>query len=710
MASSSVGSDIFFVSALLVIGLLVLLLLRHYMPLRTTPGYLIVPIFLALALPASIILLVPIDLASGARTESASGGIWLPDRVLLVAWRISYWLTFMLTWVILPLMGEYIDSGYRTPRDRILYSLRSNGRYQLVVLGCGIAGLVYVIFQNGFHPTSIKALVMALAYCWGLILAIYLMGHGLVAIPRRLIRNANIAGRLRRIQSHAPKVHDRLTDAITNLEELEAQVAQLHTRKTGTARDFKEWIEELSEMTTLPESRPSTNPSVREAPSQVPAVITEKYLAELTRRLNRARHERARFIEEWDHIVQTASDTQTILDSKASKHLSFGRSSPSSSFLTRVSLLTPYTRYLLHVNILPPLRLSLAVFLSLASACIVWSEIVKFPFPHWSIISLTVKPNPTQPMPFGNQLLAALWLLYMCTTTLTAISSVPIWGNRALVRRNTYGESACWYAGQIAKLTVPLSYNFLTFLPQETREATTFYKFLGKLVNLTPLGKGFDYFFPILILVPVCATLFNLYGRIKTVFGFGILDDEDDEENPSGFGTGGWREGRELIERDLAGANAAIGLSPRPSLDTNPAAKPGPAAARSAPTLWVPPASRDRSNSPLPTPSNSNASARPAPTSTSRPREPSPDRTEEENFFQLFGRRVKNTFETANLPSVNKPAWLENNSRNEGETSSSGAGFKRPKWMRGKDGGDEGSASGLGRWFGGRQQDGRLRL
>lgn len=24
---------------------------------------------------------------------------------------------------------------------------------------------------------------MALAYCWGLILAIYLMGHGLVAIP-----------------------------------------------------------------------------------------------------------------------------------------------------------------------------------------------------------------------------------------------------------------------------------------------------------------------------------------------------------------------------------------------------------------------------------------------------------------------------------------------------------------------------------------------
>jgi hypothetical protein len=46
-------------------------------------------------------LLVPIDLASSARDQDAgSRGIWLPDRVLLVSWRISYWLTFALTWYI----------------------------------------------------------------------------------------------------------------------------------------------------------------------------------------------------------------------------------------------------------------------------------------------------------------------------------------------------------------------------------------------------------------------------------------------------------------------------------------------------------------------------------------------------------------------------------------------------------------------------------
>ena len=98
-STSSPGSAAFFVIALLVISLLVLLLLRHYLPLRATPAYLSIPVFLALALPCSIILLVPIDLASNAIEEDAvARGIRLPDSAMLVMWRIAYWLTFCLTW------------------------------------------------------------------------------------------------------------------------------------------------------------------------------------------------------------------------------------------------------------------------------------------------------------------------------------------------------------------------------------------------------------------------------------------------------------------------------------------------------------------------------------------------------------------------------------------------------------------------------------
>ncbi len=97
--STSVGSDVFAFVAILLLGLLVLSLLRHFLPLRSTPAYVLVPIFLALFLPVSIILLLPIDLASSLRTEDeATRGVWLPEKLILVAWRITYWLTFGLTW------------------------------------------------------------------------------------------------------------------------------------------------------------------------------------------------------------------------------------------------------------------------------------------------------------------------------------------------------------------------------------------------------------------------------------------------------------------------------------------------------------------------------------------------------------------------------------------------------------------------------------
>jgi len=585
-----------------------------------------------------------------------------------------------------------MDAGYRDPRARIIYSLRSNGKYQLIVLACAVAGLVYITISRGFNFTSLKALVMALAYVWGLILAIYLMGHGLVALPRNMFRAADIGGTLRRIQSHAPHAHEKLEDAISHTEELEAQVLQLKQRKTGTARDFRDWIDELGDMVSIPDARATMNPGIAEAAAKVPAVITERYLADLSRRLAHARHQRARYIEKWDRIVQGASDAQAILDSKASKKLDFGRPSPTSPILLRYSMLTPYMRYHLHVHIIPAVRIVLGALFSLASIAIVWSEIIRFPAPQLSAVSLTVIHHPSNKnyqIGFGGQVIAAIWICYMCTCALSSVSDVPVWRQRALVRRNTYSESACWYAGQIAKLTVPLSYNFLTFLPQHIHQNTTFYHFLGRLINLTPLGTGFDYFFPIFILLPVCATLFNLYGRIKNVLGFGLMEDDNDEENPSGFGTGGWREGRDLIARDLAGASAGpsgLGLasSPRQSLDHN-------RAARTEPRLWVPPAERTSSQQTPPSRTLSTRSQRPD-------IDPEP---EEENIFTLFGRRIKNTVDT-----IDTPKWMQ--------SSPSGTGFKRPKWMGGS-AGDESSdrsqsGSGLGKWFGGRPSKGQVRI
>ncbi|KFY42591.1 hypothetical protein V494_02340 [Pseudogymnoascus sp. VKM F-4513 (FW-928)] len=672
LSSAPIGSEIFAGICLIAISLAVILVLRYYLPLRTTPAYILVPIFFALALPTSIVFLVPIDLASNAGTDDGTRGIWLRERTLLVSWRITYWLTFGLTWFILPILAEFSDAGHRDVQAKLMYSLRSNAKYQAMVFGSGILGLIYVFISAGVTPTSLKGLIMALAYVWGLILAIYLMGHGLVAIPRSLFRKANISESLRRIQASAPKIHESMDDSIERLEVLEAQVTLLSQRKSGTAMHFQEWIEELGELCNLPESRPRTTSRRMSIPAvSVPTVITENYLADLTRSLTRARHKRIRYMDEWDRLVQNSIATQAILDSAASKKLEIGASSPRASFFERLTLFTPYTRYLYYYHIVPYMRILTGGLLSVASVCIVWSEVIKLVNSNLSVISRTVVHHPNSDrgqIGFPGQMIAALWIFYMCAAALTSMTEVKVWRGRALVRRNTGYESAFWYAMQVARLSVPLSYNFMTFLTPDVYEKTVFYQFLGKLINLTPLGSGFDYLFPIFILIPVSAALFNFYGKAKRMLGFSFDDESDDEENITGYGTGGWREGRDLIEREVGGSASLAHLR-------NP--QPGP------------------SNGPAIAASNlaSRSTAAPRANSSARPHV---NETADEGFFGSFGHRFRNTIDT-----IETPDWIQGLSE----------GIKKPKWMGGdaQPGHSRGEGS-VTRLFGGGNQDGRVRL
>lgn len=690
--SSPVGSSVFSCFALLLISLVVLLILRHYLPLRTTPAFYLVPIFFALWLPSIVVILVPIDLASSATPgDDATRGIWLPERVLLVSWRITYWLTFALTWFILPILAEYSDAGYREPQAKLMYSLRSNAQFHAMVLSFGFVGLIYFFISSGFNLQSVKALVMALAYCWGLILAIYLMGHGLVSIPRRLIRSASISGRLRRLQAKAPKVYEQMEDSITNLEDIEVQVSELGRRKTGSALNFRDWIEELQEMANIPESQPrTTRPGSGVDSAIIPHVITEKYLADLTRKYMRAKHARSRFINTWSELVEEASETQAIIDSAASKKLDFGEVSPHATFWDKTVILTPYTRYLFYYHFLPYAQILLGIFLAAASACIVWSEVIKGPFPKLSVIRLTVVHHwvgEKAEVGFAGQLISSFWICYMCAAALITMTEVKVWRGRALVKRNTAGESAFWYAMQVAKLTIPISYNFMTFLSKKVYEKTIFYHFLGALVDFTPLGRWFDDLFPVVVLFPVLATLFGIYGRVKRFFiGMDVVDDDD--ENTSGFGTGSWREGRDLIARELGGNTL---FRRREDAIARIGGVPG---GRSVPVLSIP-STRGSSTSPARSPARLPTSTTTRNVGTSQFGPNWNDETpEDDNLFQILGHRMKNTFDT-----IEAPSWFQD--------------IKKPKWMGGDDDNADANTdagpSGVNvrRWFGG---DGQIRL
>lgn len=566
--------------------------------------------------------------------------------MLLIAWRVCYWLCFVLTWAILPILLSYSDSGHRSPQKRLLQSLRENARYHLTILSIGSVGLVYFFLTSGFRLYSIKGLLVALSYCYALFLAISLMGHGLVAIPRGLLQASSVSGTLRKLQRNAPRAYDKLIDASGNLEAVESELILLRQRKTGTALEFQEWIDEISEMAQIPAA--PRGGAILGSRASVPPIITEEYLAALTRRLKLCIHRKARFSSEWESLVQAAADAQSILDSKSSRRLTFTKHFSSPTLLEKISPLNPYTRHLAYFYILPYIHIAAAALLATASTMIIWTELVHTIFPKLAVIRYTVVHHPSSSsgkIGFAGQCISGLWIAYMCFAAYYSLSAVKVWGNYALVHRGTSASSACFYASYAARLTVPLAYNFLTFLPEEEIVVkSVFYNFLGKLVNLTTISEGFNDFFPALVLVPVCATLFNLYGRVKGVFGFADVVDEDAPEDA--FESGGWREGRDLIERELLGATAGVFVRARGG---------GPSTSYGSASTSSPP----RGNLPGP------ATARGARASRYRDE---PDAEEEEaadeGVWGGFVHRVRNTLDT-----VETPRWL--------------AAQGRPKWMTG---------------------------
>lgn len=417
--------------------------------------------------------------------------------------------------------------------------------------------MIYFFSRSGLSFITLKGLLMATAYFWSLLFAIYLMGHGLVSIPRRLFRSANLSRRLENLYYNALMLDEKKTDAKINLENLEAQVTVLAEQKTESAIKFHDWIEELADDPHFSDSKTNRR-SRRLSTSEIiaPRIITEQYLANFSRAICRARHVKAQYDDKWNQVVEDALEIRRTLEAYPEGRIELDNLSPGAAFWERFTLLTPRSRFIYRFYVLPNLRRLLGIFLTIASSLIIWSEVIKPINPFFSIIAITVYHPNREHGDIGlvGQVIASLWILYMCSAALISLTEVKAWRGRALVRRNTHGESAIWYSYQVVKLSVPLSFNFITFLDEDIYKRSVFYEFIGRLINMTPLSSKVDLLWSTFIIIPSFATFFGLYGKIEKFIGYDrVIIDEEDGTNSHSDGANIQKQGKALIDRELLG-------------------------------------------------------------------------------------------------------------------------------------------------------------
>lgn len=144
-----------------------------------------------------------------------------------------YWATFLLNWIVLPFLMEYLASGDFTPKERFMRALKNNIPILIVYLVLFIVVvIVLAVTESGrealrkylfpLNPFSegIVGCIIGLGLVFGLLSIIVLLGYGLVEIPLQYLKYASTRRCLRYLQYKTADFEARQRLTLDKVQEL----------------------------------------------------------------------------------------------------------------------------------------------------------------------------------------------------------------------------------------------------------------------------------------------------------------------------------------------------------------------------------------------------------------------------------------------------------------------------------------------------------
>lgn len=498
-----------------------------HIDLHKYPLYFLVPLVLAVYIPLSVTFLLPVDYIS--HHSSPIGGLSLSDSSTLFTWKATYWSTFVLTWFLLPILQDFYRTGHYSRISRLKASMRLNLRFQLIVLGVSLAAAVYLMLEVGLSFTNMKLMIIVLSHIYALVLALWLMAHGLVTVARHRWQEGNLVLNSNHYYLKVSSLVDALEDTKLNLKNEILTVLSLKKSFSNALYAgrlvFYDWIVDLH--LQIPEDlleqvrRTYVHDFTRNINAEQ---VTERYLASLTAKFQRHLYNYRAYCSDYDILLERIDTLQTLSDAKATTD-----AAERARMMVTVSRLPPQIAYIVHCYAKPVGARIVAV--ALYSVCFVILQSEFFHSTKVSLIDTLVFHSGIQKNLYIQVMFTFAVFLYMLFCSLNSLTRLKIFNMYHLVPHQSDPVSACFYASYIARMTVPLSYNFITLF--DSRDSV-FEEWYGKSIHFTGLFNMMNNWIPRLLLIPVVLTTFNVYERVKTRLGlhsdlYGWADFDDEE-------------------------------------------------------------------------------------------------------------------------------------------------------------------------------------
>lgn len=122
------------------------------------------------------------------------GKLYVHSKELHLLLDVLYWISFVLTWVVNPLLVSFLRYPYSIGiKQRLWLTVKENLIFWGSILGVVVVGVTILLATHKMTVSNLFPLAISLANGYGLLVLCLTLGYGFVALPRKIWKEANPA-------------------------------------------------------------------------------------------------------------------------------------------------------------------------------------------------------------------------------------------------------------------------------------------------------------------------------------------------------------------------------------------------------------------------------------------------------------------------------------------------------------------------------------
>ncbi|EDQ90121.1 uncharacterized protein MONBRDRAFT_18680 [Monosiga brevicollis MX1] len=484
---------------------------------------------------------------------------YVSPHALPVFWKVIYWSSQALSWLILPIGQTYFTAGDFTPAQKLKTALRANA---VTYVSLGVIAailLIYIAIRNDLDSAGLEQIIIAASNTWGLLMVVLMLGYGVVDIPRLMWRRADIERTLRLYYYRVASINTELIEAEAELDTTQSDLLDI-AGQCPTDSPLRAYLNLIllkcpahaDGAIDFQDATPS-----RKASARYSGELTQASLADLHAKVIKLNGIIKRCNTQRQHLIERAIHFEDVKKQRNKADHKFS-STAGSSYEVCCYNLQPWEQAFAFALtssgfIRPVLYLAAAVFCTILSLIVVWSEVLFFTTsPTMSIYALLLNHTGDSGYYFNIEVITFFTLFYLSVCTYRVVFKLRIFDFYQLVPHQQTDSASLIFSGLLlCRLTAPLGLNFLSMSHLDAHvvsdvaitQPTAFTRVMGHM-DVVAFIKDFATYYPISMLIVSLATLLHIGPRLLSLCGFSSFISEDDDASDT------VTEGRALVRTE----------------------------------------------------------------------------------------------------------------------------------------------------------------